>query len=400
MSWGKRKIGELCKIGRGSSPRPINDQRYFIDGNIPWVKIADATSSYRKIYRTKQYVNDFGASFSRKLPEGSLIIGTSGTLGLPMFLGVEGCIHDGWLYVGEFNGIDKYYLYYKLMQLKDYFYSKAYGVAIQNISTDILRETEINLPSLNIQEKISSILNSYDDLIENNLRRIELLEEAAQLLFREWFVYLRFPGHEHTKIANGVPEGWAKRNIGEICQAVGGGTPSTKRSDYWEDGNITWITPTDITKNNCLILLDSERKITEKGLSSCSAKLLPPNTILMSSRASIGFFALIDKEVCTNQGFISVIPNEEEYRMYILFNLMQRKEEIISKASGTTYKEINKKTFRELNILIPNKTLLIQFSDYADAIIKQTRILKKQTKSLKEARDILLPRLLNGDIAV
>ena len=102
--------------------------------------------------------------------------------------------------------------------------------------------------------------------------------------------------------------------MSNICESVGGGTPSTLRPEFWDDGEITWVTPTDITQNDCLALLDSEKKITEAGLKNSSAKMLPSETILMTSRASLGFFGLVDREVCTNQGFISVIPHEENLR--------------------------------------------------------------------------------------
>jgi type I restriction enzyme S subunit len=161
-----------------------------------------------------------------------------------------------------------------------------------------------------------------------------------------------------------------------------------------------WIIPTDITRNNCLVLLDSEKKITEEGLKHSSTKLLPPETILMTSRASIGFFGLIDMEVCTNQGFISIIPKKKNLRMYLLHNLISRRDEIELRASGSTYKEINKTTFRERGIVIPDVVLLDLFYQFSYDTIKQTRILKKQILKLKHTRDLLLPRLMNGEIAV
>ena len=207
MSWHERKVGELCKVGRGSSPRPKHDQRYFENGEIPWIKVADATASGKYLLETKEHVNAFGATFSRLLPVGSLIICTSGTLGLTVFLGVEGCIHDGWLYTSNYEGLDPEFFYYFLQTQKHYFASVAYGAAIQNINTEILRNTSIRLPLIDQQIRIASVLKTFDDLIENNRRRMALLEEAARQLYREWFVRLRFPGHEHTRITEGVPEG-------------------------------------------------------------------------------------------------------------------------------------------------------------------------------------------------
>src|SRR5690606_13606626 len=111
-----------------------------------------------------------------------------------------------------------------------------------------------------------------------------------RLLYREWFVYFRFPGHEHVRITDGLPEGWKWQAVDAVCDTIGGGTPKTGRPEFWNDGEIPWYTPTDITRNSCLALLDSATKITEAGLRRSSAKMLPPGTILMTSRASVGFF--------------------------------------------------------------------------------------------------------------
>ena len=155
-----------------------------------------------------------------------------------------------------------------------------------------------------------------------------------------------------------------------------------------------------MTRNDCLALLDSERKITEKGLRESSAKMVPAGTILMTSRASVGFFALMDIEVCTNQGFINIIPHEDELRMYLLFNLMSRVSEIRSNAKGTTYPEISKGRFRVMDIIVPSKSLVNEFARTATDTIKQVRCLKRSTLQLTQARDLLLPRLMSGEVAV
>jgi len=316
-------------------------------------------------------------------------------------------------YEGQFNAYQRTYvvesldpeilnirfLFYSLRPALSHFQSVSIGATTQYLTKGILDNFQVALPSISEQDRIASILSAYDDLIENNRRRIQLLEQAARLLYREWFVHLRFPGHEHVTITDGVPEGWAKKKIAEVCETVGGGTPSTKVSEYWE-GDITWIVPSDITKNDCLVQLDSERKITERGLRESSAKMVPAETILMTSRASVGFFALMDFEVCTNQGFINIIPHEDELRMYLLFNLMSRVTEIRSNAKGTTYPEISKGRFRGMDVVVPSKPLVSEFMRFASDIIQQVRYLKRSTLQLKAARDILLPRLMNEEVAV
>ena len=218
------------------------------------------------------------------------------------------------------------------------------GATVDRIPLSRFPDFEISLPDLPVQRRAVSMLSAYDDLIENNHRRIRLLEQAARLLYEEWFVRLRFPGHEQAAVVDGVPRGWTGRRISETCETVGGGTPSTKVQEYW-DGDVTWVVPSDVTNNDCLVLLDSERKITEEGLRASSAKIVPAETILMTSRASVGFFALMDREVATNQGFINIIPHDERMRLYVLFNLMSRVAEIRGNAKGTTYPEISKGRF-------------------------------------------------------
>lgn len=274
------------------------------------------------------------------------------------------------------------------------------GTNIVNLNQQSLCDLDVPVPPIHIQRRIASILSAYDDLIENNRRRIALLEAAARNLYEEWFVRLRFPGHEHVKVVNGVPEGWKNRQIADICDTIGGGTPSTKIPEYWADGDVVWFTPTDLTRNDGLILLDSEKKIAKSGLAKSSARMLPPRTILMSSRASIGYFGIYEGEACTNQGFISMIPHIETFRMYLLHNLMWRKEEIIGLAKGSTYKEINKSTFRSIPITIPTGPLLEDFNAQVELMLAQERLLKKQNASLTHARSLLLPRLMSGDIEV
>lgn len=273
------------------------------------------------------------------------------------------------------------------------------GVNVKGIKGSVLRNIQVPCPKTNIQDRIVDQLRAYDDLIENNRRRIQLLEQAARLLYKEWFVHLHFPGHEHVKIEDGVPDGWEKKKIAAVCETVGGGTPSTKVPEYW-DGDIMWVVPSDITKCDCLTLLSSGRMITEKGLRESSAKMVPAETILMTSRASVGFFALMDYEVCTNQGFINLIPHDDEMRMYLLFNLMSRVEEIRSNAKGTTFPEISKGRFRDMNVVVPPNTLVNEFAEFASDIIRQVRILKRSTEKMERARDLLLPRLMNGEVAV
>ena len=277
--------------------------------------------------------------------------------------------------------------------------STANGATVAHVNMPTIRNLKLSLPPLATQHRIATILSRYDSLIENYQKQIKLLEEAAQRLYKEWFVDLRFPGHENTNIVDGVPEGWEKKKISDVCETVGGGTPSTKVPGYYKGGRIKWVTPTDITRNNCICLLDTDKKITEEGLRNSSTKMVPAGTILMTSRASVGYFGIADFEVCTNQGFISCIPIPN-MQMYLLFNLMSRVDEIRQKAGGSTYLEISKSVFRNFDIVCPSEIILLQFQDKASLVLKKEKTLSLQLRLLTEARDRLLPKLMSGEITV
>ena len=269
-------------------------------------------------------------------------------------------------------------------------------ITVPNISKYVIEYD----PDVVVQRRIAEVLSRYDALIENYQRQIKLLEEAAQRLYKEWFVDLRFPGHQSTPIINNLPQSWQKKKIADVCDTIGGGTPSTKNASYYEGGDIKWVTPTDITQSKSLCLLDTEKKITEEGLSNSSAKMLPPGTILMTSRASVGFFGICDFEVCTNQGFISCVPFKKEFQMYLLFNLRNRVDEIRGKAGGSTYLEISKRVFRELDIICPDTRVLLDFQERAHSILEMIRNNTVQIRNLSEARDRLLPKLMSAEIEV
>lgn len=395
-----KKIVSLIK--RGITPKYVDDgicvlnQKCIRDGRIS-LEPARLTSKNSRI------------SVEQFLQNGDVLVNSTGTGTLgrtaPFHYsnGLEQAVVDTHVTIvrPETGTVNARYLAYVLRQCEPSITHMAKGATNQvELSARDLSFLPIKLRDKREQDRIASILSAYDDLIENNRRRIQLLEESARLLYTEWFVRLHFPGHEHVKIIDGVPEGWEKKKIAEVSDTYGGGTPSTKVSEYWVGGNITWFIPKDLTNNDCLVLLDSEKKITEEGLKKSSAKMLPPETILMTSRASIGYFGLYDGAACTNQGFISIVPKKDFLKLYLLHNLMGRKEEILSRSGGTTYKEINKTTFRNMSLVTPPDHLLKQFDSFAYDVVKQARILKKQEAALKQARDLLLPRLMNGEIEV
>ncbi|NDC41731.1 MAG: hypothetical protein EBZ77_09310, partial [Chitinophagia bacterium] len=226
---------------------------------------------------------------------------------------------------------DQLFLYYRLKDetFKFHVLGSAQGAANQaSITLDTIRRFEFLLPPLTIQKRIAEILSAYDDLIENNGKRIKLLEELAQRTYEEWFVRFRVNGEQlPIEESTGLPVGWEMKKIGEVCDISGGGTPSKAIAEYWENGDITWFSPTDLSKSTSLFQIDSSSKITTLGLQKSSAKLLQPNSFMMTSRATIGLFGLIDKPFCTNQGFINVTPFTYYQKEFLLYNFITRIEE-------------------------------------------------------------------------
>ncbi len=400
MKWEEITIGEVCKVGRGSSPRPINNQAYFDGGQIPWIKIADATASGKVLYETKEHVNSYGASFSRLLPGGSLILATSGvSLGQVKFLGMDGCIHDGWLYLDDFKNFDRGFMYYILIGLTGYFHSQSSGAAIQNINTDILRDTKIPLPPLPIQQKIAAILSAYDDLIENNLRRIRLLEEAAQHLYREWFVEFRFPGWEGVEVVDGLPVGWERKTFFDVAEVMSGGTPKTDRKDYW-DGEIPFFTPKDGSGNASIYINQTERRITEDGLKNCNSRLYPKNTVFITARGTVGRICLSAAPMAMSQSSFALSGKGGIGPFFLCSALQNSVNQIKKYAVGGVFDTIIVDTFKKIECFKPTKELVVYFEQVVTPNFSQIENLYLQNQKLKAARDLLLPRLMDQTIEV
>jgi len=274
----------------------------------------------------------------------------------------------------------------------------------QRVDISIFDQIEISDFNLEYQKVIATLLGALDDLVEVNLRRIGVLEEVARCLYEEWFIHLRYPGHENTETTQTphgpTPKGWNYKPIGKVVDTLGGGTPSTKEPSYWEDGNNNWYTPSDITSNNSIFITQSSRKITEKGLKSSSSKRFPAYSLMMTSRATLGELAINTTEASTNQGFITMIPTEQLPIYYLYFWVKQNLELIMNLASGATFKEINKTTFRKIPILVPGQSIIDQFNEIMNPIGALLENLIRKNRVLKETRDLLLPKLISGEIDV
>ena len=382
-SWMKVKLAQVCSsVSDGDHLPPPK-----CESGVPFVTISDIRNNRFDLANTRFVPKAYFDAIDekRRIRKGDVLYSVVGSYGIPVYADKDMDIafqrHIAILKPGK--EVVSRYLYYSL--LNPAFYNAADNVAIgaaqKTITLSALRNLEIPLPPLSIQRRIADILSAYDNLIENNRRRIAILEETARLTYRKWF---------------GGPEQGRTATLGEVCQSFGGGTPKTSVPEFW-DGDIPWVVPTDITRNTCLAVLYTERKISELGLQKSSAKMLPANAILMTSRASVGYFGIADFPVCTNQGFISIIPNDDAWRWYLLFNLMSRVEEIRSNAKGSTFPEISRARFRSMDVAIPEDNALIEFNGVVEPLMQQVRVLAKQNATLATARDMLLPRLMSGE---
>lgn len=406
MSWEKVKLGDVTELSNG-----INFGKQAYAKGTKLISVSNFGNRFSPEYDSLEEIKDDVVRESDLLHNGDIIFvrsnGNKELVGRCMLIKdlPEKVTYSGFCIRARLKDTSRndpvfWTYHFKNQAFRKTMSGTVLGANIQNLSQGRLSAYEAMIPDIDSQRRIAEILSTYDNLIDNNQKQIKLLEEAAQRLYKEWFVDLRFLGYEDVKIVDGVPEGWTEKNMEDICDSIGGGTPSTKVDEYYHGGKIRWVTPTDITRKNSLILLDTDKKITEEGLYNSSAKMVPPYTILMTSRASVGFFGLCEYEVCTNQGFISCIPYQANVRFYLLYNLIYRVDEIRAKASGSTFLEISKKTFRKLRIILPSEYVLDEFTKQIHHMIQKMEVLTKSILKLQEARDRLLPKLMNGEIEV
>ena len=278
-----------------------------------------------------------------------------------------------------------------------------------NLNSSILKDLPFLLPTFGEQVATAEILSSLDEKIELNRKQNRTLEAIAQALFKRWFVEFEFPDEngQAYKSSGGamqpselgeIPVGWEVVKIGDSVEILGGGTPSTKVYEYWEDGEIDWYSPTDLTKSGALFSIRSGKKITKRGLENSSAKLFPAYSLMMTSRATIGVVSINRAPACTNQGFITLVPNDE-FPLYQLHGwLLQQLPEIHSMASGSTFKEISRGTFKNFDIL--RSTVGGRFSELVEPIYRKIENNIVESISLTKVRDTLLPKLMSGELRV
>ena len=267
-----------------------------------------------------------------------------------------------------------------------------------SLANNDLLNMEVELPSMEIQHRIATILSRYDSLIENYQKQIKLLEEAAQRLYKEWFVDLRFPGHENTKIVDGLPEGWEKKKVKEVCDTTSGGTPSRSKTEFYT-GDILWVKTKELNDD---FIFDTEEKITEDAIRNSSAKMVPSGSILMAMYgATIGKLGIATKELSCNQACcVFLLPEDSTLRLYLYNWLLNSRTLLISMGKGAAQPNLSQDMIKNLEVVVPSSCMLAKFDSKVKPLYRIMSYHSSQLRLLTEARDRLLPKLMSGEIEV
>jgi type I restriction enzyme, S subunit len=400
MSWQAKSLDELGYVNRGRSRHRPRDAAHLYGGPHPFVQTGDVKHAGLYLREHSQTYSEAGLEQSRMWPVGTLCITIAANIADTAILDIEACFPDSVIgFIPEKGKADARFVKYLFdAMLKKQFKQFTQGAAQDNLSQGKLLSLKFPIPPVALQQRIASILSAYDDLIENNRRRIQLLEQAARLLYKEWFVHLRFPGHEHTQIIDGVPEGWEKGVVSDFYDTASGGTPSRKNPEFYS-GAIRWVKTQELQDG---FLFDTEEHITEDAIKKSAAKLFPANTVLIAMYgATIGQVGVIVDPSTCNQACCAVMPKAEgtSYEHAFLF-FLSSKDGLRNLGQGAAQKNISQQVIRGYGMILPDKLTLKLFRDYAETFLGQIRTLQAMNRQLTKARDLLLPKLMNGEVAV
>ena len=381
MKWEKVRLEDCCySISDGDHQPPPKAQQ-----GIPFVTISNINSMNQLDFSDTMFVpKEYYQSLDekRKVRKGDVLYSVVGSFGIPVLIKEERPFvfqrHIAILRPKE-DIVDSGFLFYTMLN-RD-FYAKADAVAIgaaqRTVSLGSLRNIKIDVPSLESQKHIADILSAYDDLIENNQKQIKLLEEAAQRLYKEWFVDLRFPGHENTKIVDGVPEEWRKFPLEEIAPVVTG----KKDANYGDKGG------------NYPFFTCSQETITAPGYSFDTSAVILAGNGDFNVKLYRGRFEAYQRTYV-------LAPFDHSNLFNLYFKVQDNMEALAKGASGSTIKFLTKGMLQKILVLTADKKILDKFNDYEENIQQKVEALKKQVEDLTEIRNRLLPKLMSGEVEV
>jgi type I restriction enzyme S subunit len=421
MKLVKRRLGDIAKIIGGATPSTKTAE--YWDGGIPWITPKDL-SGFDQIYieNGSRDISQTGMEKSsvKILPTGTVLYTSRAPIGYIAIARVPVTTNQGFKSLVLHEGYVPEFIYYLLKNSKSEIESHSSGGTFAEISARALADVELELPDKRHQFAIAEVLLNLDRKILANKSLSKTLENIAQAIFKSWFIDFDpvkakmagdkpvgvddataalFPDSMEDSELDPIPRGWKLSQIGDEVECVGGSTPSTSNSEFW-DGDICWTTPKDLSKQTGLVTTSSERRITIEGVEKISSGVLPVHSVLMSSRAPIGYLSINAVPSAINQGFIALRQNQKFTPLYLLFWLQMNMAEIKNRAGGGTFAEISKSAFKSIPFVVPDKETLKKFGEISEPILLQLTALALQNQELIELRDSLLPRLISGELQI
>ncbi len=414
-NWKYDKLSKLCfRIGDGLHGTPEYSEKsdiYFINGNNLKNGKIEITENTKKVTSEELSKNFI------QLNDNSLLLSINGTLGSMAFFNNEKVmLGKSAAYLNFKTNINKFYYYYfQLPGVQEHFHNVATGSTIKNLSLKSIQDFEVPIPDKNIWENISTVLSSLDAKIELNNKINTELEAMAKTLYDYWFVQFDFPDLNgkpyktsggkmvwNAELKREIPEDWKTATLDSIGNIIGGSTPSKAVIENFCNGDGTpWITPKDLSNNKGKkFITRGEYDVTEQGLKEASLKIMPAGTVLLSSRAPIGYLAIARTDVTTNQGFKSFVPKNNFSSEYIYFTIQNCIPEIEANSSGSTFKEVSSSTLKTIKTILPIDEILLAFDILIKPIFSKQDCVELENQELASLRDWLLPMLMNGQVRV
>lgn len=311
-----------------------------------------------------------------------IAIGRATNLGRPKWSEGDFWPHNTTLFVRDFKKNSPRWVFHMFEMLDLSGYDS--GSVQPMLNRNYIAQVSINVPPPFEQRSIAEVLGALDDKIAANTRLAATADELATAEFRSAVAGVAF----------------SDQSFADLAHVYGGGTPKTKVLEFWDNGTVPWASPTDITKLKGPYLFDTGRKITDAGLASCSSSLYPVGSILMTSRATIGSFALAEVPVAVNQGFIVVVAPDMALRYWLFHEMRDRIDEFLSHANGATFLELSRGNFRRLPVRLPERREMMRFSELAGALHSRASVALRENTALTQIRDVLLPALMSGRLRV